>query len=115
MHVLLGFKDYDHIDRNTFNNRKCNLRPCTEKENLRNRGLHKTNKSGITGVCWSKQRQVWLAYITVDNNNIYLGGYVNKDDAIRTCLLAEQKYFGEFAPQQHLYEQYGITKQNDLE
>ena len=108
MHCLLVGKYADHINRNTLDNRRQNLRQCTEQENLRNRGLHKTNKSGVTGVCWNKQRQVWLAYITVDNKNIYLGGYNNKEDAITTRLEAEKKYFGEFAPQQHLYEQYGI-------
>ena len=42
-------------------------------------------------------------------------GYFNiKEDAIKTRLEAEAKYYGEFAPQRHLFEQYGITQQNDL-
>ena len=37
------------------------------------------------------------------------------DDAIKARLNAEAKYFGKFAPQRHLFEQYGInTQQNDL-
>ena len=45
----------------------------------------------------------------------YLGSFSNKDDAIKARLNAEAKYFGKFAPQRHLFEQYGInTKQNDL-
>ena len=35
------------------------------------------------------------------------------EDAIKARLEAEKKYFGEFAPQRHLFEQYGITQQND--
>ena len=47
---------------------------------------------------------------------MFLGHFDNKDDAIRARLNAEVKYFGEFAPQKHLYEQYGIkTPQNDCE
>ena len=30
---------------------------------------------------------------------IFLGYYNNKDDAIKSRLTAEQKYFGRFAPQ----------------
>ena len=67
------------------------------------------------GVGWYKRYDKWRAYIKVDKN-ITLGYFENKDDAIRTRLKAEQKYFGEFAPQKHLYEQYGIqTIQNDCE
>lgn len=34
---------------------------------------------------------------------------IKKDDAIKARLNVEVKYFGEFAPQKHLYKQYGIT------
>ena len=33
----------------------------------------------------------------------------NKDDAIKARLIAEKKYFGDFAPQKHLYEKYNIS------
>ena len=51
-----------------------------------------------------------------DKQYIWLGYFINKEDAIRAKLNAEAKYFGEFAPQQNLYEQYRIeTQQNDCE
>ena len=34
--------------------------------------------------------------------------FTDKDDAIRARLLAEKKYYGLFASQQYLFEQYGI-------
>lgn len=37
-----------------------------------------------------------------------LSRFVNKEDAIRARLRAERQYFGEFAPQRHLFEEYGI-------
>lgn len=114
MHVWLGFKNYDHIDRNELNNCRSNLRLATVKENSRNGSLRSTNTSGIIGVGWRERYQKWQAQITVDYKNFHLGYFANKDDAIRARLNAEVKYFGEFAPQKHLYEQYGIIiPQND--
>lgn len=113
MHKFLGFKNYDHIDRNELNNRKYNLRACTPKENSRNHKIRKDNTSGVIGVRYHTIANKWNARIVVDQKEIYLGLFNNKDDAIRARLQAEIKYFGEFAPQKHLYEQYGITRQND--
>lgn len=106
MHELLGFKNYDHIDRNELNNRKSNFRKCTQKENTRNRSLHRNNTSGIIGVSFHSRDRVWRSNIMVDGKNIHLGCFVDKDEAIRSRLLAEQKYYGEFAPQRHLFEVY---------
>lgn len=108
MHALLGFKYYDHIDRNQLNNRKYNLRKATQKENSRNRTKQKNNTSGFTGVSWHKRQQQWFAYIKFDKKLKYLGYFDNKKDAIIARLEAEKEYFGEFAPQRHLFEQYGI-------
>lgn len=108
MHHLLGFKSYDHIDRNPLNNRKNNLRQCTQSENAANRSIFKNNKSGITGVYFSKNKNLWIAQITVNSEKMYLGQFINKQDAIKTRLSAENKYFGEFAPQKHLFQQYNI-------
>jgi hypothetical protein len=44
-----------------------------------------------------------------------LGYFINKDDAIKTRLSAEAKYYGEFAPQKHLFEEYGVAIQSDYE
>ena len=112
---LIGKKRYDHIDRNPLNNRKYNLRPCTNQENARNRGIQSNNKSGFTGVFWNKTKQTWRAYVTINRKHIILGEFINKKDAIVARLKAEKEYYGEFAPQKHLFEQYGInTQQNDL-
>ena len=51
----------------------------------------------------------------IDYKEIGLGLFENKDDAIKARLEAEAKYYGKFASQQHLFEQYGITPQNDCE
>lgn len=101
---------YDHINRNPLDCRKENLRKCTSAENARNRNKQKSNTSGIVGVTWMKKNQKWLVRINDEvGHRISLGLFDNKEDAIRVRLQAEAKYYGEFAPQQHLYEKYDIN------
>lgn len=80
---------------------------------MQNQGVQKNNKSGVTGVRWDTQKNKWVAQITANKEKMYLGALVNKNDAIRTRLEAEAQYFKEFAPQRHLFEQYGITTQHN--
>lgn len=108
LHQFLGFGYYDHIDRNELNNRRYNLRQCTYSQNSMNRGLQSNNTSGITGVTWDKKKFKWKAQIKINRKQINIGLFVNKEDAVRARLQAETKYFKEFAPQQHLFSQYGI-------
>ena len=51
----------DHINHNTLDNRKCNLRICTQLENANNKGFYKNNKSGIKGVYYLKDYGYWVA------------------------------------------------------
>lgn len=108
MHQLLGFAYYDHIDRNELNNRKNNLRLCTQQENLYNKSMRSDNTSGVIGVSWNKRSGKWSVELGVKGYK-YRKQFDNFDDAVKDRLLAEIKYFGEFAPQKHLCEQYGIN------
>jgi len=64
------------------------------------------NKTGITGVCIEKGK--YRSDITYNKKRIFLGYYNNLEDATVARLKAEKKYFKEFAPQKHLYKEYGI-------
>jgi hypothetical protein len=88
----------DHINGNTMDCRKMNLRSCTHGENLRNRKVKENNKSGVTGVFWNNYIPTpkWMAYIKLNYKFINLGYYDDKEDAIKARKEAEQKYFGEF-------------------
>lgn len=110
LHKILcpEYIEVDHIDRDKMNNRKSNLREVTRQENVRNRPLSKNNTSGFTGVYWSKKDCSWYAQIAIDYHVIHLGYAPTKEDAIKSRLRAEKKYFGEFAPQRHLFKKYGI-------
>lgn len=109
MHYLFGCKGWDHIDRNPLNNRRNNLRHATISENSKNKRRYKNNTSGITGVTWESDRNKWKASVKVDGKELRLGNFINKDDAVKARLEAEAKYYGEFAPQKHLFEEYEIT------
>lgn len=49
----------DHIDGDTGNNRIENLREVTQMENMCNRKISKTNKSGVKNVSWSNHAKSW--------------------------------------------------------
>jgi hypothetical protein len=102
----------DHINHNPCDNRKNNLRLATKQQNNKNTSLKSNNTSGVIGVYWSKKDRKWQSSITVDYKVIRLGTFINKDDAIKARLQAEANYYGEFAPQKHLFEQYNIKYNN---
>lgn len=106
--VICG-KRFDHVNRNPLDNRKSNLRAANYTENARNYSKQKNNTSGFSGVSWDKQCSKWVAYIVIDKKRKKLGRFVDKEDAIRARLEAEKEHYGEFAPQQHLYEEYDIN------
>lgn len=86
----------DHINGNTLDNRKDNLRICTKSENNRNRGMGRNNKSGLKGVTWHKYDKKWQAQITIDNKNIYLGKFVDKFEAFEVYNNKAKELFGEY-------------------
>lgn len=109
MAQLLGCQGYDHCNRNPLDNRMQNLRPASFAENARNSSVGRNNSSGIIGVGWSKCMNKWRSRITVNYNEIELGYFYDKNDAVVARLNAELKYFGpKFAPQRHLFEEYNI-------
>jgi hypothetical protein len=99
----------DHINRNKFDNRKANLRECSRSQNGMNRDLYSNNKTGITGVYYNDDKGRYEVSVKVDCQQQYLGSFIDKEEAIRCRLQAESKYYGEFAPQRHLFKQYGIV------
>jgi hypothetical protein len=87
----------DHVNGNTLDNQKSNLRLASQKENIRNRnGTRIGNTSGYRGVWFHKINSKWIAEITVDNKKISLGSFSDKEDAARAFDKAAKLYFGEF-------------------
>ena len=103
----------DHINRDTLDNTEENLRMVNKSENAINAGIRPNNSSGVTGVSYSKHLNGYRSYINYNNKRIELGFSVNKEKAIKMRLIAELKYYGEFAPQKDLFEKYNIGKDDE--
>lgn len=87
----------DHINRNTIDNRKINLRICTPAENVRNSKKSKNNTSGFTGASWSKDKKKWVARIVFNYKQIIIGYFKNKREAAKAYDRKAIELFGEFA------------------
>ena len=87
----------DHIDGNTLNNCRSNLRLASELQNLRNRKLGSKNTSGFKGVWLHRKSNQWVARIGVNYKYLFLGMFDDKKEAARAYDMAAEKHFGEFA------------------
>ena len=87
----------DHINHNGLDNRRENLRICTNAENQRNRGKQKNNTSGYKGVDWRKDHKKWRARINKDNKTIHIGYYNIIEEAARAYDAKAKELHGKYA------------------
>ncbi len=87
----------DHINQNGLDNRRANMRLCTQSENKRNRASRPGSSSQFLGVSRSKRSTKWLATIRVGGQHIHLGYHADEADAARAYDAAALEYFGQFA------------------
>lgn len=90
-------KQVDHRDGNGLNNRKENLRLCTNHQNSMNKKKHRKWSSKYRGVHWHKKSKKWYAGIRVKGNRIHLGVFKDEIDAAEAYNEGAIKHFGEFA------------------
>lgn len=90
-------RQVDHINGNKLDNRRSNLRICTHAENMKNRKLHKNNKSGFKGVYWDNRSQRWRASIRTDGKVRRLGFFHSAESAFEAYKAAAIVYHGAFA------------------
>lgn len=93
-HLVMNKKhgyEIDHINLNKLDNRRSNLRYVTHSINTLNGPLRSTNKSGHRGVCYWWRDGGWRAYAVVDNKQIHLGYFKNKEEAIEARLIFEKE------------------------
>ena len=88
----------DHINRDTLDNRKENLRVTNYSNNVRNSRIYSTNKSGYRGVSWDKFYNKWRAQITVNRKNIVLGFFTKPKLAYMKYKEYVDHNFGHFFP-----------------
>jgi AP2 domain-containing protein/HNH endonuclease len=97
MHVEDRLILVDHWDHDRLNNRRYNLRVATSQQNSANMRIRPSNRSGVKGVVWDKDRGKWAAYIKVNYRSIGLGRFDRIEDAAAAYECAAKKYFGAFA------------------
>ena len=87
--------EVDHINHNTLDNRKCNLRLVTKAENAQNKIKAQSNNktSGLRGVSYKKDRDKWKAYLTLNKKQIHLGYFKDIKDAEIAAINGRKKYF----------------------
>lgn len=87
----------DHINGDRLDNRRQNLRICTQGQNNRNRLERVDNTSGFRGVSQRKDGR-YQAYIYNNYKKIHLGIYSTLTEAINARVCAEIKYYKEYSP-----------------
>ena len=87
----------DHINGDPSDNRRCNLRFCSDAENARNTSASKTSRSGILGVRRVESGK-YSARIMVNRKEIRLGLFDTLEEAVAARENAERLYFKEFSP-----------------
>ena len=82
----------DHINHIKDDNRADNLRVVSSQENLQNQSRSRNNTSGCTGVYWFKEKEKWVAYITVNYvmEKLYYGD--SYEEAVAARKAAEIEY-----------------------
>lgn len=105
--------DYvDHINHNTLDNRRENLRVCSGSQNRANRRMQVNNTSGFKGVNWLKERGKWQARSRINGKRRHIGLFATALEAAIAYDRAAKDEFGEFALTNQML---GLTPENKEE
>lgn len=90
----------DHIDGDSLNNIKENLRVCYARDNNRNQKLQKhklLNDYPFKGIVKTKAGRAWTAQIGFSGLHVQLGSFERAMDAARVYDIVAVLLFGEYA------------------
>lgn len=90
-------KQVDHINGNRLDNRKENLRLCSNRLNTANQGIKSNNTSGYKGVTWDKRKKKWMAQYTLDYKHYFIGYFDNLIEAAKAYDSKALEVWGEYA------------------
>lgn len=96
---ILGITDpsihVDHINHDTLDNRKLNLRAVSPKRNNWNHGPRVDNRVGYPGIHWHEKDRKWVARIQANGKRVQVGSFHTLEDAVSARKSAELEWFGE--------------------
>lgn len=87
----------DHLNMHGLDNRRCNLRACTNAQNMQNSGRNSRNTTGFKGVHFNTADKKFVAMIRVGGRKRYLGRFDEAETAFAVYVEAARKIHGEFA------------------
>jgi hypothetical protein len=76
----------DHIDGDTLNNKRSNLRVVTQRQNTQNYASHRNGR--LVGCHFYKRSKKWRAYIKIHGKPIHLGYFPTEEAAHQAYLAA---------------------------
>lgn len=98
MHALLTtYPMTDHRDCDGLNNRRGNLRSCTNAQNCQNRRKGSRASSQFKGVYWNRATETWRACVRKSKKLHYLGTFYTEEAAAEAYRAKATELFGEFA------------------
>lgn len=101
--IIMGRNHIDHVNRNPRDNRRENLRPATQQQNMQNVGLRRQNKlNGVKfkGVFWRRDntKKRYRARIRLGEGDTRdLGSFATPEEAADAYDMAAEICHGEFA------------------
>lgn len=120
-HVIMGFDArksdlvVDHVNGNPLDNRKQNLRICTQGQNCCNKSFTSNNTSGFIGVSYRKEKNRYDPEIRIQGKRCHLGYCKTLEEAAYKRFYAEQLVFEDFKNDQEQERKRIFTKDLPLE
>jgi len=88
----------DHINHNTLDNQKHNLRLVTYSQNNMNRRKNSKKETSLyKGVCYNKHRNKWRCCIKLNGKSKEIGSFTTEEQSALAYNDAAKQYHGEFA------------------
>jgi len=98
LHLTNSKVEVDHINGDGLDNRRCNIRLASSRQNKMNTRKRQCSSTSIyKGVHWSSVKDKWQARIRIDGKKTHLGFFADEEEAARAYNIAALNHHGEYA------------------